>query len=74
MARVTETGKTFIEGFVSLPYGVVTISEAFPGRDMTTLAYDTIVERTQKILQEFEDKYHIREAIENQEIQIIGTS
>ena len=48
LARVTETGKTFIEGFVSLPYGVVTISEAFPGKDMTTLAYDTIVERTQK--------------------------
>lgn len=74
LARITESGKTFIEGFVSLPYGVVTISEAFPGRDMTNLAYDTIVERTQKILQEFEDKYQISEAIRNQEIQIIGTS
>ena len=74
LARITETGKTFIEGFVSLPYGVVTISEAFPARDMTNLAYDTIVERTQKILQEFEDKYQISEAIRNQEIQIIGTS
>ena len=74
LARITEAGKTFIEGFVSLPYGVVTISEAFPARDMTNLAYDTIVERTQKILQEFEDKYQISEAIRNQEIQIIGTS
>lgn len=74
LARITESGKTFIEGYVSLPYGVVTISEAFPGRDMTNLAYNTIVERTQKILQEFEDKYKIREAIENQEIQVIGTS
>ncbi len=74
LARITETGKTFIEGFVSLPYGVVTISEAFPARDMTNLAYDTIVERTQKILQEFEDKYQITEAIRNQEIQVIGTS
>lgn len=74
LARITETGKTFIEGFVSLPYGVVTISEAFPGRDMTNLAYDTIVERTQKILREFEDKYQITEAVRNQEIQIIGTS
>ena len=54
LARITESGKTFIEGFVSLPYGVVTISEAFPGKDMTNLAYNTIVERTQKILQEFE--------------------
>ena len=74
LARITETGKTFIEGFVSLPYGVVTISEAFPGKDMTTLAYDTIVERTQDILQEFDEKYNVREGIENQEIQIIGTS
>lgn len=74
LARVTESGRTFIEGFVSLPYGVVTISEAFPAKDMTKLAYDTIVERTQKILQEFEDKYKIREAIQNQEIQVIGTS
>ena len=74
LARITESGKTFIEGFVSLPYGVVTISEAFPGKDLTNLAYNTIVERTQKILQDFEDKYHITEAIRNQEIQIIGTS
>lgn len=74
LARITESGKTFIEGYVSIPYGVVTVSEAFPGDDMTPLAYDTIVERTQKILQDFEDKYHISEAIRNQEIQIIGTS
>lgn len=74
LARITESGKTFIEGFVSLPYGVVTISEAFPAREMTKLAYDTIIERTHKILQEFENKYQISEAIKNQEIQVIGTS
>ncbi len=74
LARITDKGKAFVEGFVSLPYGVVTISEAFPKGDMTKLAYDTIVERTHKILQEFEDKYHIKEAIENQDIQVIGTS
>ena len=74
LARITNSGKTFIEGFVSLPYGVVTISEAFPVKEMTSLAYDTIIERTHKILQEFEDKYQITEAIRNQEIQVIGTS
>lgn len=74
LARVTDNGKTFIEGFVSLPYGVVTISEAFAGHEMSTLEYSTVVERTQAILQEFEDKHHIREAIANQEIQVIGTS
>ena len=74
LARVTNSGKTFIEGFVSLPYGVVTVSEAFPGSDMTDLAYDTIVERTQDILKDFEERFHITEAIRRQEIQIIGTS
>ena len=74
LARITNSGKTFVEGFVSLPYGVVTISEAFPSKDMTDLAYNTIIERTQKILQDFENKHHIYEAIKNQEIQVIGTS
>ncbi len=74
LARVTNTGKTFIEGYVSLPYGVVTVSEAFPNKDMTNLAYDTIVERTHKLLEDFEAKHHIYEAIQNQEIQVIGTS
>lgn len=74
LARVTNTGNTFIEGFVSLPYGVVTISEAFPSQDMTNLAYNTIIERTHKLLKEFEEKYNICEAIKNQEIQVIGTS
>lgn len=74
LARVTDSGKTFIEGFVSLPYGVVTISEAFPRQEMTDLAYNSIVERTQKILAEFDQRYHISEGIKNQEIQVIGTS
>ncbi len=74
LARTTNSGNTFIEGYISLPYGVVTISEAFPSGDMTDLAYNTIIERTHKILAEFEEKHHICEAIANQEIQIIGTS
>ena len=74
LARITNTGKTFIEGFVSLPYGVVTVSEAFPGSEMTELAYNTIIERTQSILSDFEEQFQILDAIRNQEIQIIGTS
>lgn len=74
LARISNSGKTFIEGFVSLPYGVVTVSEAFPSQDMTNLAYDTIIERTHKLLKEFDEKHKISEAIKNQEIQVIGTS
>lgn len=74
LARITSSGRTFIEGFVSLPYGVVTVSEAFPKQEMTDLAYDSIVERTQKLLEEFDACYGIKEGIQKQEIQVIGTS
>lgn len=74
LARLTDTGKMFIEGYVSLPYGVVTVSEAFPGQEMTPLAYNSIVERTQDNLKEFDEKFGISEGIKNQEIQVIGTS
>ncbi len=74
LARVSNSGNTYIEGFVSLPYGVVTVSEAFPAGTMTDLAYATVMERTHKLLQDFEEKYQIYEAIKNQEIQVIGTS
>ncbi len=74
LARLTNSGKAFIEGYISLPYGVVTISEAFPNKDMTNLAYNTVMERTHKLLETFEERYQISEAIKNGEIQIIGTS
>ena len=74
LARMSHSGRTIIEGYVSLPYGVVTVSEAFPNHEMTDLAYNTIIERTHKILAEFEQKYHIAEAIASQEIQVLGTS
>ena len=74
LARMSNSGRTIIEGFVSLPYGVVTVSEAFPEHEMTDLAYNTIIERTHKILSEFEEKYHISEDIKNQKIQVLGTS
>lgn len=74
LARISNSGNTFIEGFVSLPYGVVTISEALPGHDMTSLAYDSIIDKTHSLLKDFEEQYKIMEAIKNQEIQVIGTS
>ncbi len=74
LARLANSGKAFIEGFVSLPYGVVTVSEAFPNKDMTNLAYNTIMDRTHKLLESFEERYKIGEAIANGEIQVIGTS
>ena len=74
LARMSNSGRAIIEAFVSLPYGVVTVSEAFPEHEMTDLAYNTIIERTHKLLAEFENKYHISEDIKSQRIQVLGTS
>lgn len=74
LARATNSGKVFIEDYVSLPYGVVTVSEAFEAGKMSNLEYSTVLERTQKIIAEFDEKYNIYEGIKNQEIQVIGTS
>ena len=41
---------------------------------MTNLAYNTVMARTHKLLEAIEERYKISEAIENGEIQIIGTS
>jgi len=73
-ATITPHGKTNIEGYVSIPYGVVTIAEAFPGEDMTSLAYDAVVDKTIKLLLDFEEKHNIFHHIKNQEVQVIGTS
>lgn len=74
LARVTHSGKIFSEGFVSLPYGVVTVSEALPEEDLTALAYDAIGERTKTLLEDFDKKFQISEGLRNNEIQVIGTS
>ena len=73
LARV-HGGRASVEGYISLPYGVVTVAEAFPNKEMTNLAYDTVMERTHKLLEAFEERYHISEAVKNGEIQVIGTS
>jgi exopolyphosphatase/guanosine-5'-triphosphate,3'-diphosphate pyrophosphatase len=73
-ASVNSKGKAEIDGFISLPFGVVTVAEAFKDREMDYMAYESVIDRTINILNEFEKKHNILEQIENEDVQMIGTS
>lgn len=65
-----------IIGWNSIPYGVMNLSEQFGGTAFTEMYFDEIVERLSNRLQEFDDRYHIRTAIEQEgeAVQLLSTS
>ncbi len=73
-ANVNEQGKVKIEGFTSIPMGVVTVSEGFFGYEITPKDYKVIALRMMPLLEEFEKKHNIKNYIENNKVQMIGTS
>lgn len=73
-AKINQKGSVEIEGAVSLPFGVVTVSEAFTGVDLDKNAYHAVWNKTKSILNDFEEKHQISSLIENGQVQIIGTS
>ncbi len=73
-AHVDLNGQVRIEGFTSIPMGVVTVSEGFFGYEITPKDYKVIASRMMPLLEEFEKKYNISEYIENNKVQMIGTS
>ncbi len=73
-AHVGVDGQVTIEGFTSIPMGVVTVSEGFFGYEITPKDYKVIALRMKPLLEEFEKKYNIREYIANNAVQMIGTS
>jgi exopolyphosphatase/guanosine-5'-triphosphate,3'-diphosphate pyrophosphatase len=59
---------------VSLPHGVVTSSEALAQAIDIKVAQEDLLNSVQNILKEFSLKHHIQEHINNQNIQMLGTS
>lgn len=73
-AGIDEDGQAEIKGFISLPFGVVTVAEAFKDRQMDYMAYEAVVDRAIHILKDFEKEHNILHHIENGQVQMIGTS
>lgn len=59
---------------VSLPHGVVTLSEDYPGGTGTDGAFEEIVDRIDDGLSEFDERNDISGAIKNGMVQMLGTS
>ena len=68
-----DDGRYEIEDIVSLPYGVVTLSERCGG-NVTPPVYDELVEEVTEKLKPFDQANGIAEHITHSDIQVLGTS
>jgi exopolyphosphatase/guanosine-5'-triphosphate,3'-diphosphate pyrophosphatase len=63
-----------VEGFVSLPHGVVTLSDRYGGREVSGETYAAMVDEMRASLAPFEEKHRIAERIARGEVQMLGSS
>lgn len=64
---------TLLDWF-SMPTGVVSLSERYGGRDITSEVFRAMVEETAQALAPFEGRAGLRRSIAGQRLQMIGTS
>jgi exopolyphosphatase/guanosine-5'-triphosphate,3'-diphosphate pyrophosphatase len=60
--------------WVSLPFGVVTTSEESSGQPITTATYESILERVYQSLSQFATRNYIKQFMEQDQVQMVGTS
>ncbi len=63
-----------MRAWTSLPCGVVTLAEAFGGREVTAELYRTMVRHVEDLLRPFEEKHRLRDRVKSHQVQMIGTS
>lgn len=66
--------RPFVEGWVSLPYGVVTLTERFKASNISKENYRFMVEEISSTLREFDIKYKIQQKISDGIVQVLGTA
>ena len=60
--------------YVSLPYGVVTLSDRYGGRAVTEAIYDAMLAEVRDALAAFETRHGIARRIVNGQVQMLGSS
>ena len=60
--------------WTSLPVGVVTLAEAFGGRDVTPAVFEAMVGHVSAMLQPFEAEHQITSRITGRRVHLLGTS
>ncbi len=74
LAKIDQNSQAKIEGVLSFPLGVITVSEAFTGKGLSSAAYRAVVKKVLSYLQPFEHRYGILNLIEQGDVQMIAMS
>ena len=72
--KLNEGQKPIILDWISLPCGVVTMTEHYGNPDISSESYIKMVNDIRALLQPFEDKHAISRAMANNEVQMLGTA
>jgi len=74
--KVHPDRRTEIQGWTSIPWGVVNLTEAFRGDqlDISFDGYQLMIEEVKKHLTSFESRYRLRSVVDNRRVQFLGTS
>ncbi len=63
-----------IEDWISVPYGVMSLSEQFGSSNYAEMYFDDIVERVEEALRPFDEKHAISKQVHEKHIQLLSTS
>ena len=72
--KLSDGQKPKILDWISLPCGVVTMTERYGDPDISSESYVRMVNDIRSLLQPFEDKYEISSAMANNQVQMLGTA
>ncbi len=67
-------GEPRVEGFLSVPQGVVTLSDRYGGIEVSAATYDAMVAEMVAAIEPFEARHGIAERVRRGEVQMLGSS
>lgn len=73
-ARLPQRGAAEVIDWISLPYGVVSLTERFGPGDIRSGSYERMIEEIAALLRPFEAKHRLAERLKSGQIQVLGTS
>lgn len=73
-ANLPGGGRTEVIDWISLPYGVVNLTERFGPGDHDSGSYERMIEEVSSVLRPFEEKHRLGEKLKSGAVQVLGTS
>ncbi|MFN4165596.1 MAG: Ppx/GppA phosphatase family protein [Ferrovibrio sp.] len=73
-AKLAGGGRTEVIDWISLPYGVVNLTERFGPGDHDSGSYERMIEEVSAVLRPFEEKHRLSEKLKSGAVQVLGTS